>query len=213
MGSDETSLNLRAPRLLHDLRMLRVAVCHPPDRDSDELLLQLRRIGCQVQAFWPPSEPLPQGIDLVFLAVHPNFTVPEWASNRDINRPVLIAVVTYENPTVIEAVLKLGAESVVTAPVKAFGLLATIVVARQINHQQKLLTKQLDRSENKLAGLRLVLEAKHLLMDLKGITEEDAYRLLREQAMIKRVTVEEIARNIIEAHKMVSFASPQTWAQ
>lgn len=207
MDSDESILSFGTPRLLHDLRTLRVAVYHPQDRDSEGLLLQLARIGCHVQAFWPPASAPPEGIDLVFLAVHPNIALPAWASARDTRRPIIIAVVTYENPTVIEAVLKLGVESVVTSPVKAFGLLATIVVARQINHQHNLLVKQNQRAEGKLLGMRLVLEAKMILMDAKRISEEDAYRLMREQAMVKRVTVEQIARTIVDVHKMVPFSS------
>ena len=46
------------PALLKDLRMLRVAVFHPDDADGAQLVQQLQRIGCQVQAFWPPLPPL-----------------------------------------------------------------------------------------------------------------------------------------------------------
>lgn len=207
MEFDDPSQGCVAPRLLHDLRMLRVAVFHPQDRDSEELLLQLRRIGCQVQAFWPPATRLPLAVDLVFLAVHPNVALPDWATSRDPGGPVIIAVVMYENPTIIEAVLKLGVESVITSPVKAFGLLATIVVARQIRHQRSVLLKQNQKLESKLSGMRQVLEAKMILMDAKRISEEEAYKLMREQAMIKRVTVEQIARTIVDVHKILPLNS------
>ncbi|MCB5362790.1 ANTAR domain-containing protein [Pusillimonas sp. CC-YST705] len=207
MAFDELAAGCSAPRLLHDLRRLRVAVFHPQDRDSEELLLQLRRIGCQVQAFWPPSMTLPDSVDLVFLAVHPNVELPDWAKQREPGGPVIIAVVMYENPTIIEAVLTLGVESVITSPVKAFGLLATIVVARQIKHQRTLLLKQNQKLENKLSGMRQVLEAKMILMDAKRISEEEAYKLMREQAMVRRVTVEQIARTIVDVHKILPLNS------
>ena len=52
-----------APQILRDLRSLRVCVFHPRDQDGQDLTRQLERIGCQVQAFWPPLPTLPEGVD------------------------------------------------------------------------------------------------------------------------------------------------------
>lgn len=195
--------NLGTPRLLHDLRSLRVAVFHPDDRDGEELVLQLRRIGCKVHTSWPPLPTLPEDTDLVFLAVLPNVTPPEWALTRDLRALAIIAVVTYENPTIVDAVLKICVEGIVTSPVKAFGLLATMVIARQINQQRVSMVKLNQRLETKLAGLRQVTEAKAILMGARRISEDEAYKLMREQAMVRRVTVEQIAMTIVDAHKLL----------
>lgn len=194
--------------LLHDLRSLRVAVFHPADRDGEELVLQLQRIGCKVQTCWPPLPALPEGIDLVFLAVMPNAILPEWALTRDLHGPAIIAVVVYENPTIIDAVLKICAEGIVTSPVKTFGLLATMVTARQVNQQRVTLVKSNQRLEVKLAGLRHVAEAKAILMGIRHISEDEAYKLMREQAMVRRVTIEQIAATIIDARKLFPLDQP-----
>lgn len=196
---------LITPELLRDLRTLRVAVFHPDDQDGEELITQLRRIGCQAQAFWPPSPTLPEGTDVVFLAVRPNMLIPDWSGCRLPSHPTIIAVVTYENPTVIEAVLKVGVASVIASPIKAFGLLATLVVARQINHNLHALIKQNQRIEHKLAGVRQVAEAKSILMNARKLSEDDAYKIMREQAMARRVTVEQIASAIVDANGILSF--------
>lgn len=196
---------LITPQILRDLRTLRVSVFHPADDDGEELVLQLRRIGCQAQAFWPPFPTLSEGTDVVFVAVRPNITLPDWTACRERLNPTIIAVVTYENPTVVEAVLKVGVESVIASPIKAFGLLATLVVARQINHQRRMLAKQNQRLEIKLAGLRRVAEAKSILMKARCISEEEAYQVMREQAMARRVTVEQIAAAIVDANGILSF--------
>jgi AmiR/NasT family two-component response regulator len=182
-----------------------VTVFHPDDQDGEELIQQLRRIGCQAQAFWPPFPTLPEAADVVFLAVRPNMAMPDWSACRERNSPAIIAVVTYENPTVVEAVLKVGVESVIASPIKAFGLLATLVVARQVNDNVRTLLKRNQRLETKLAGLRQVEEAKSILMKAKNISEEHAYQVMREQAMAKRVTVEQIASAIIDAEGILSF--------
>jgi len=61
-----------APQILRDLRSLRVCVFHPHDQDGQGLTRQLERIGCQVQAFWPPLPDLPEGVDVVFFALSPD---------------------------------------------------------------------------------------------------------------------------------------------
>lgn len=142
---------------------------------------------------------------MVFLSIVPNGIIPKWALNRDIDGPALVAIVTYESPTVMESVLKLGAENVVTSPVKVFGLLATLVLSRQIRERRRLLHKRIQRLEEKIAGIRDVTEAKAILMRCRRLSEADAYRFLREQAMTKRVTVEQMAVMIVEAHKVLPF--------
>ena len=57
--------------LLRQLRSMNVVVFHPEDQDGQEVIGQLHRIGCRVQAFWPPLEKLPADVDVVFLAVRP----------------------------------------------------------------------------------------------------------------------------------------------
>ena len=60
------------PQILRDLRSLRVCVFHPRDQDGEGLTRQLERIGCQVQAFWPPLAELPEGVDVLFMAMSPD---------------------------------------------------------------------------------------------------------------------------------------------
>lgn len=190
---------------MKSLRSLRVAVLHPQDSDGEQLIEQLRRIGCQVQAFWPLSPELPPGIDVVFLAVLPGIAVPDWALYRSPESPIVIAIVTYENPTVIDAVLKIGAEGLIASPVRSFGLLSALVLARQLAQRVRSLARQTRRLEQKLEGIRKTSEAKSILMQTRGLNEVDAFRLMREQAMAKRVTIEEIADAIVNANEILSY--------
>jgi AmiR/NasT family two-component response regulator len=109
--------------LLKDLRTLRIAVFHPDDADGRQLIQQLQRIGCQVQAFWPA---LPAGIDVVFLAVRPESMDAEFQWLRGEEVPTIIAMVTYENPTIVEAVLRIGVQAVLPSPIRSFGLLSAL---------------------------------------------------------------------------------------
>jgi AmiR/NasT family two-component response regulator len=42
-------------------------------------------------------------------------------------------------------------------------------------------------------------------MQTRNVNEDDAYKLIRDQAMTKRVTTDEIADAIIKANEILSF--------
>ncbi len=194
-----------APLILRDLRSLRVCVFHPRDQDGQGLTRQLERIGCQVQAFWPPLPELPEGVDVVFMALSPDMLDADFAWCQVEDGPPVIAVIAYENPTVIEAVLRVGAIATVASPVRSFGLLSVLVLARDLHGTIRKQKKRIGQLELKLQGVRQIAEAQDILSVQHGITKEEAYHVIREQAMQKRVTAEEIARSIINANEILSL--------
>lgn len=192
-------------RLLRELRSLRISVFHPDDQDGQELLGQLQRIGCQAQAFWPPLEKLPTGANLIILAMRPETLSMDLPWLRRDSSPPVIPVVNYENPLIVEAVLQLNAYGVIASPVRSFGLLTSIVVA--VNQAEKVRDREkyVARLEQRLSGLRKVNKAKAILMSTRGVCEEDAYKIIRDQAMTKRVTAEEIADALINANEILGL--------
>ncbi|CAB3796430.1 ANTAR domain-containing response regulator [Pararobbsia alpina] len=193
-----------SPQGLRDLRSLHVCVFHPHDRDGALLTQQIQRIGCQVHTFWPPlAEPVP-GSDLVFVGLYPDTIGHDFAWCDSEDAPPVIAVVNYENPTMMDAVLRIGAKAVVASPVRSFGVLSAMVLARQISGDLKRLKKRVNRLEERVEGARKIAEAQEILGRQRGLSRLDAYKAIREQAMGKRVSVEEIASAIIMADQVLS---------
>lgn len=194
-------------RLLRELRSIRVVVFHPEDQDGQELLAQLGRIGCQTKAFWPPLEKLPAETDLVFFSMQPEVLSMDlpWVSRAD--SPPVVPVVAYENPVIVEAVLKLNAFAVITSPVKSLGVLTSILVAVNQAERAKDRENYIARLERRLAALRKVNKAKAILMNTRGLSEDEAYKAIRDQAMSKRVTAEEIADAVIRANELLGLDS------
>lgn len=192
------------PELLKDLRSLRVAVFHPRDNDGEQLIRQLQRIGCQVQAFWPLTAELNEPFDVAFLAVNPETITLDlpWIKSED--APVRVAVVNYENPTIVDGMLRLGASAVIATPIRSFGVLSTLILARQLAGDLRLQRKRVAKLESKLQSIRKITDAKGVLMNSRKISEEDAYAVIRDQAMVKRVTIEEIATAIVNANEILS---------
>jgi AmiR/NasT family two-component response regulator len=185
-------------------------VFHPRDQDGQGLTRQLERIGCQVQAFWPPLPELPEGTDVVFMALSPDMLGADFAWRQREDAPPMIAVIAYENPTLIEAVLRLGAIATVASPVRSFGLLSVLVLARDWHDTVKKQQKRIAQLEAKLRGARQIAEAQEILCTKHGVSKEEAYHVIREQAMQKRVTAEEIARSIINANEILSVKKPRS---
>ena len=190
-------------RLLRELRSLRVLLVHPDDTDGQELRAQLQRIGCQVRAFWPPTDKLPEDTDLVFFAMRPELVSSGLPWLKREGAPPVIAVVTYEDPTTVEAVLRLNAYAVVPSPVKSFGLLSAIVVT--LNQVEKGVEREkyIGRLEQRLAAQLKINKPKAILMQSRNMSEEDAYKLIRDRAMSRRATTEEIADAVIKANEIL----------
>ena len=63
--------------------------------------------------------------------------------------------------------------------------------------------KRLRKVERKLSGIQKIQKAKSILMEKQGLTEDDAYQALRQQAMGKRITMEDMAIAIINANELL----------
>lgn len=195
------------PRLrLKDLRDLAVLVVHPPDADGQALMDQLKRIGCRAEMIWPPPKSMPAGTDVVFAGVFVETHEEMRGMLRRVERPgaTIIGVVDYENPAMIELVLDIGAFAVTSKPVRTFGMLTNMVVARSNWLQATELQGKISRLEKKISGQKKIAKAKSILMEMHNISEKDAYATLRAQAMTKRIPIEEMAVAIINANELLS---------
>jgi AmiR/NasT family two-component response regulator len=67
------------------------------------------------------------------------------------------------------------------------------------------LARRLKKVEAKLLGVRHIADAKAILMKSHHVSETEAYDLIRDQAMAKRTTTEEVAMAIVEAHELLSL--------
>lgn len=187
--------------VLKQLRTKRIAVVHPNDADGGVLLQQLLRIGCQAQAFWPPPKAMPE-MDVVFCALQSDSMPLDWLHACE--QAVIIAVISYESPTVFEQMVDMGASGVLTAPLRSSGVLAALVMTLGLNAELQSLRKRVLRLEQKLASVNQINEAKAILMRTRGVSNAEAYKIIRDQAMGKRVATEAIALAIIHANEILS---------
>lgn len=196
-----------ALQVLKELRGLRVQVIHPSDSEGVSLIEHLKRIGCAVEAIWPIPDGFAPGADIVMLAIEHDCREQTQRLLRSAGElaPTLIAIVGYEDPTTLQLVLESGALAVIERPIRPFGLLTNLTIARSLWLEREQARKRMRKLERKVSGMQKVQRAKEILMANHGISESVAYQTLREQAMAKRVPMEEMANAIIHANELLSF--------
>ncbi len=183
-----------------------VAVVHPEDQDGALVLQQLRRIGCKTEAIWPPPKALPAGIDVVFAGISrdTHSALIKMLRKSDGTPPAVIAVIDYENPAMLQLVVEIEALAVISKPVRPFGILTNLAVARNAWLAMGEHTQRIKRLEERLSAQRNVAKATAIIMEVQRIGEQEAYRTIRSQAMAKRASIEEMAIAIINANDLLS---------
>jgi AmiR/NasT family two-component response regulator len=196
-----------AIQILRDLRGLRVQVVHAPDNERLSLVEHLRRIGCMVETQWPVPAEWPGGCDVMLLAIEHDVRdqIHQLLKSGDGPRPTLIAIVSYEDPSTLQLVLESGAVGVIERPIRPFGLLTNLTIARSLWLQKRTMEKQIAKLQRKLTGIQRIQKAKSILMDGQGLNEIDAYESIRRQAMAKRLSMDEMASAIIHANELLQY--------
>ena len=191
--------------LIRDLRDQNVLLVHPRDRSADEFLQQVKRIGCSFEHTWPVPSTLPNKFDIVFVDVTDQSASALKIFMGKREKPITsIGILGYENPSVLEMTFEIGAHAVLMKPVRAAGVLSSMLMARRFHSEQLRFGKELTKLREKLDNVQKVNDAKLILMRHRGITEREAYELIRKQAMSKRTTTTEIAHSVINAESILS---------
>jgi AmiR/NasT family two-component response regulator len=197
-----------AIEILKDLRKLRVLVVHPNDEQGNDICQHIERIGCKVRMVWPCPKHIKFNTDVVFfqtLQEHPFIEKPYWLT-EDKNSPTIIAIVDYENPTVLQTVYELGAHAIINTPVRPFGLLANLVIARTHWRKELILGSRVEKLESKIRKIHAVEHAIAILERANNISREQAYEFIRSRAMERRLTTEDVAQEIVAADKTLEVS-------
>ncbi len=198
--------------VLRDLRDLRVQVIHPPDEEGRNLVEHLKRIGCMVEAVWPiPDGPSPQ-VDILMLAIdfHAREEIRKLLRARGDRDAALIAIVDYENPSTLQLVLESGALAVTEKPIRPFGLLTNVILARTLWIEKRKADRKLEKLEAKLSGMQKIQRAKAILMQTQQMSEDEAHSTIRKQAMSKRTSMDDMANAIINANELLTTKFPRS---
>ena len=196
--------------IIERLRGLSALVLHPRDGDAEELLLQLNRIGCRAQAVWPPPRVDGVSVDIAFILVQekPSGPIVEFLRRQSVT-PTLIGLAGYESPSVLNYLIELKVDSVLTKPIRPSGVLTAMVTARRIWQECRQKDRMIGKLRSKVENSQKMTDAKLILMRLHGIEEQAAYQAMRQRAMETRQSISDIAEAVIQSHEMLSSVVPR----
>lgn len=183
--------------LLRRLRRKRVLVIHPDDEDRRTLLAQLRRIGCQTEKLASPPEILPPEVDVVLFLLIRNQTdtTVQWmAESSNITR---IAIISYETPEILTALERLHVHAVLSKPIRIFGVLAALTTAIGLAQHEARLQQRIRSLDETLKARRRIEKAVAILSKRHDISEEQAYKRLRDKSMKVGTSIADISDAVI----------------
>jgi response regulator NasT len=189
---------------------LRVLLIDQREERSSELARRLEAAGCLVVAHSTPSLDLGRIVarcqpDVVIVDVDsPDRDTLEGMRRLDETQPrPIVLFATESDRDAIRKAIRAGVAAYVVkgAEMEQVGPVIDVAIARFEAHRA--LVDELAQVKSSLEERKLVDRAKGLLMDKRGLSESDAYSMLRSMAMAKGMRIADVARRVIEMAELL----------
>lgn len=169
-------------------------------RDEREIPLlrrQLNRLGMSVTES-DPEQPIDPRLaaDIIVLDADSISIKSDATSALKANVPV-VALIGTETPSRLKWLLDLRPASFLIKPLRSAGLYTALVVAFDCAQRRSEEAAHIEKLEDRVRSRRVVFAAVLRLMRGHGLSEEDAFNLIRQTAMRHRTTIEQLSAEII----------------
>ena len=122
---------------------------------------------------------------------------------RHVERPVAMFV-DRSDKSMMQTAVDAGISAYVIDGLRAERIKPILDIAILRHNAFARLQRELDEARSELADRKVIDRAKGILMSRRGLTEDDAYKLLRKQAMNEKRKIIDIARAIVTAADLLS---------
>ncbi|MBF0678068.1 MAG: ANTAR domain-containing protein [Devosia sp.] len=135
---------------------------------------------------------------------NPNRDVLEhfFALSRTIKRPIAMFV-DKSDPAEIEAAVDAGVSAYVVDGLRKDRIKSILDMAIVRFRAFSRLQGELEAARSELQGRKVIDKAKGILMSTRGLSEDDAYALLRTTAMNQNRKIAEIAQSLVTASELL----------
>lgn len=121
--------------------------------------------------------------------------------SRTVRRPIAMFVDTSDSAT-IQAAVDAGVSAYVVDGLKKERVRPILDVTISRFHAFRRLRDELDQTKEELAARKMIERAKGILMKQRGLSEEEAFGLLRRTAMSQKRKMVDIAQSVVTAAQM-----------
>jgi AmiR/NasT family two-component response regulator len=168
-------------------------------RDEREVAIvsrQLHRLGMAVSEHDPAQAPADESVDVVVMDVD---TIPiksDLATAWKAGAPI-IALIGTETPSRLKWLLDLKPASFLVKPLRSAGLYTALVIAFDSAQRRVDEAAHIERLEDRIRSRRVVFAAVLQIMRGHGMSETEAFALIRQTAMRHRTTIEQLSAEIV----------------
>jgi len=127
--------------------------------------------------------------------------------SRAVNRPIAMFVDRADSAS-IEAAVEAGVSAYVVDGLKKERVKAILDMAIVRFNAFSRMARELEEARTELENRKLVERAKGILMTSRGLSEADAYSLLRKTAMNQNRKISEIAHSLVTAAALLGPGEP-----
>jgi len=172
-------------------------------RDEREISIvrrQLNRLGMTITEHDPAELP-PPAVDVIVLDADSIPIKSDLATVCKAGAPI-IALIGTETPSRLKWLLDLRPASFLIKPLRSAGLYTALVVAFDSAQRRIDEAAHIERLEERIRSRRLVFAAVLQTMGAHGLSEAEAFTLIRQTAMRHRTTIEQLSAEIMAAGGM-----------
>ena len=173
----------------------RATILHREDGNTDRLVRQLKLIGVSTSLRWEPigAHELP---DLVIVDADQGWDdLLPWKGTAP-PLPV-VALLGSEAPGRIAWALDQGAGAIIAKPIAASAVYPALVMAVSIHEERKAVREKIAHLEERVRLRPLVHAAVKRIMAERDVGEAEAYTMLRNCAMRRRLPMEQLSAFIV----------------
>ena len=181
---------------------LRATIITAPGDEADFLTRELQRCRVVTRNILPSNQPLPNDTDVVFVDYDLRLSHRiSWLSGE--GAPALVVILPQTAAISAAALAATTPQAVLARPFTANAVMASLAVARLKSTTELHLRTKANRLEDTLGSTRTIERAKEMLMSSRGIGDEEAYKLMRSQAMVRRVSVGSVAAAVVSSFEIL----------
>ncbi len=185
-------------------RGLHALIEHAAGADRTVLRNQLEQLGLRVTTADERPMPLPADADVFFFDADSLASRPDEDDDRQPYAIPSIALIGFEAPSRLEALLSRQPSAYLTKPIRRTGVYSCLAIAM---HQFAALREthlRLRAAEERVRLRRKVVSAVIHLMRQGQLSEGEAYRLLQRGAMARRISIEDLSLQVMSKRRSIA---------
>ncbi|MED6327943.1 MAG: response regulator [Actinomycetota bacterium] len=138
--------------------------------------------------------------DVVILDIRmPGLDGIEAASRIAASHDAAVVILTaYSQRDLVDRAIEVGALAYLVKPFQRSELVPAVEVARARHREMRALTDQARTLADRLEARKVIDRAKGVLIDEAGLAEADAFRFLQTTAMSSRLTMADVAHQVLD---------------